>query len=112
MSSSLGPGGIVGGGSEWSLPLSKAPNSQLFPRHRSINGSPLLRVRVFTAVCVHFGWVNAEHEFREWVTILACMSLSLYILKICVYIYIYINCINFIFLLNIYKHVCVFRYTQ
>ncbi len=31
-------------------------------------------VCVFTAVCVHFGWVNAEHEFRVWVTILGCMS--------------------------------------
>ncbi len=29
---------------------------------------------VFTAVCVHFGWVNAEHEFRVWVTIPGCMS--------------------------------------
>ncbi len=26
-------------------------------------------VSVFTAVCVHFGWVNAEQEFRGWVTI-------------------------------------------
>ncbi len=29
---------------------------------------------VFTAVCVHLGWVNAEHEFRVWVTILGRMS--------------------------------------
>ncbi len=25
-------------------------------------------------VCVHFGWVNAEHKFRVWVTKLGCMS--------------------------------------
>ncbi len=31
-------------------------------------------VCVFTAVCVHFGWVNADHKFREWVTILGHMS--------------------------------------
>ncbi len=61
------------------VPLSKAPNPQLLPGCRSINGCPLLRVCVhgvclFTAVCVHFGWVNAEHEFRVWVTILGRMS--------------------------------------
>ncbi len=45
------------------VPLSKAPNPQLLPGRRSINGCPLLRVCVhgvcvcvFTAVCVHFGW--------------------------------------------------------
>ncbi len=27
-----------------------------------------------TAVCVHCGWVNAEHEFRVWVTILGCVT--------------------------------------
>ncbi len=42
------------------VPLSKAPNPQLLPRRRSINGCPLLRVCVhgvcvFTAVCVQFG---------------------------------------------------------
>ncbi len=40
------------------VPLSKAPNPQLLPRYRSINGCSLLRVCVhsvcvFTAVCVH-----------------------------------------------------------
>ncbi len=25
-------------------------------------------------VCVHVGWVNAEHEFRVWVTILGDVS--------------------------------------
>ncbi len=39
------------------VPLSKAPNPQLLPGLRSINGCPLLRVcvhgvSVFTAVCV------------------------------------------------------------
>ncbi len=45
--------------------LSKAPNPQLLPGRRSINGCPLLRVCVhsvcvFTAVCVHFGWVKSR----------------------------------------------------
>jgi len=31
-------------------------------------------VCVFTAVCVHFGWVNAEQEFQVWVTILGRVS--------------------------------------
>ncbi len=82
--------GIVGGGVNVQrflqpqyhdqVPLSKALNLQLLPGCRSINGCSLLRVCVhsvclFTAVCVHFGWVNAEHEFRVRVTILGCMSL-------------------------------------
>ncbi len=49
------------------VPLSKAPNPQLLPGRRSINGYPLLRVCVhgvcvFTAVCVHFGWVNCRAQ--------------------------------------------------
>ncbi len=45
--------------------LSKAPNPQLLPGRRSINGCPLLRVCVhgvcvFTAVCVHLGWVKCR----------------------------------------------------
>uniref|UniRef100_A0A671PL21 Trafficking kinesin-binding protein 1-like n=1 Tax=Sinocyclocheilus anshuiensis TaxID=1608454 RepID=A0A671PL21_9TELE len=74
--SSLVPAGIVGGGSECTalsptfnttteVPLSKAPNPQLLPGCRSINSCPLLRVCVhgvcvFTAVCVHFGWVKCR----------------------------------------------------
>ncbi len=92
-SSNLGPAGIVGGGvnvqrslstfnTTTEVPLSKAPNSQLLPGRRSINGCPLLRVCVHCCVCVHFGWVNAEHEFRVWVTILGCMSLSLSLIMI------------------------------
>ncbi len=46
------------------VPLSKAPNPQLLPRRRSINGCPcsgcVFTVCVFTAVCVHFGWVNCR----------------------------------------------------
>ncbi len=34
----------------------------------------MFTVCVFTAVSGHFGWVNAEHEFRVWVTILGRMS--------------------------------------
>ncbi len=64
--------------------LSKAPIPQLLPRRRSINGCPLLRVCahgvcVCSLLCVcALGWVNAEHEFWVWVTILGCMSLSLH----------------------------------
>ncbi len=67
------------------VPLSKSPNPQLLPGRRSINGCPLLRVCVH-GVCVHccvcaLGWVNAEHEFRVWVTILGCMSRHFLFLK-------------------------------
>ncbi len=72
------------------VPLSKAPNPQLLPGRRSINGCPLLRVWVhgvcvFTAVCVHLDGLFAEHKFRVWVTILMSLhfhftlSLSLYL---------------------------------
>ncbi len=66
------------------VPLSKALNPQLFPGRRSINGCPLLRVCVcvcvYTALCVcTMDGLNAEHEFRVWVTILGCMSLSLFV---------------------------------
>ncbi len=62
------------------VPLSKAPNPQLLPGHRSINGCPLLRVCVH-GVCVcsllcvcNLDGINAEHKFRVWVTILGRMS--------------------------------------
>ncbi len=65
-------------------PLSKAPNPQLLPRHRS----PLLRVCVhgmcvrvcslLTAVCVHLDGLNAEHKFQVWDTILGHKSMSTY----------------------------------
>ncbi len=47
------------------VPLSKAPNPHLLPGHYSINCYPLLRVCVhgvcvFTAVCVHLGWVKCR----------------------------------------------------
>ncbi len=64
------------------VPLSKAPNPQLLPGLWS-NGCPLLRVRVhsvcslLTAVCVHLDGLNAEHQFRVWVTILDNTSLLL-----------------------------------
>ncbi len=63
------------------VPLSKAPNPQLLPGCRSINGCPLLRVCVHgVCVCVHcyvctLGGMNAEHKFRVWVTILGLTSL-------------------------------------
>uniref|UniRef100_A0A671QKU9 Cyclin-G-associated kinase n=1 Tax=Sinocyclocheilus anshuiensis TaxID=1608454 RepID=A0A671QKU9_9TELE len=58
-----GPAGIVGGGSECKA-LSLPPSIPRL-RCRSINGCPLLRVCVhgvcvFTAVCVHLGWVKCR----------------------------------------------------
>ncbi len=48
------------------VPLSRAPNPQLLPGRRSINGCHLLvcvhGVCVFTAVCVHFGWVECRAQ--------------------------------------------------
>ncbi len=50
-------------------PLSKVPNPELLPGRRSLKWLPTdpgvcsRCVCVFTAVCVHLGWVNAEHEF-------------------------------------------------
>ncbi len=71
------------------MPLSKAPNPQLLPGRRSINGCPLLRVWFTVCVCVHgvcvcsllcvctLDGLIAEHKFRVWVTILGRISLSL-----------------------------------
>ncbi len=70
------------------VPLSKAPNPQLLPGRRSINGCPLLRVCVHgvcvqCCVCVHFGWVKCRaqipsmgHHTWPYVTSLS-LSLSL-----------------------------------
>ncbi len=67
------------------VPLSKAPNPQLLPGRRSINGCPLLRVCVhgvcvFTAVCVHLGWdkyraqiPSMGHHTWSYVTSLSLM---------------------------------------
>ncbi len=90
--SSLGPAGIIGGGSECTVlsstlntttkvrPLSKAQNPQLLSGRHSINGCPLLRVGVHgVCVCVCLllcvCTLNAEHKFQVWVTtILGRMS--------------------------------------
>ncbi len=98
--SSLGLAGVVGGGSEYTalsilnttteVPLSKAPNPQLLPGSRSINGCPLRRVCVhsvcvcvcvFTAVCVHLGWVTVEHKFRVWEYLAVCHFLLVFLFK-------------------------------
>ncbi len=52
------------------VPLIKAPNPQLLPGRHSINGCPLLRVCVygvcvFTAVCVHLGWVKCRAQIQS-----------------------------------------------
>ncbi len=74
------------------VPLIKAPNPQLLPGCRSINGCPLLRVcvhgvSVFTAVCVHFGWVNAEHELVKMAPVyVACRLASLLLCVVSVFL--------------------------
>ncbi len=88
VSLSLGPAGIVGGvpsectsalstfNTTTEVSLSRAPNPQLLPGRRSINGCPLLQVCVhcvLVCVCVHC-CVCAEHEFRVWVSILGCVT--------------------------------------
>ncbi len=79
-SSSLGPSGIVGGGSECTAlsPRQSAleqgtepPTAPRAPQHKWLPTAP--------GVCVHccvcaLGWVNADHKFRVWVSILGCMS--------------------------------------
>ncbi len=52
------------------ITVSKAANPQLLPGSHSINDCPLLRVCihrvcVFTAVCVHFGWVNCRAQIQS-----------------------------------------------
>ncbi len=42
------------------VPLRKAPNPQLLPGRCSINGPQVSCV--FTAVCVHFGWVKCRAQ--------------------------------------------------
>ncbi len=45
--------------------LSKAPNPQLLPGRRSINGCPRVCVHgacVFTDVCVHLGWIKCRAQ--------------------------------------------------
>ncbi len=73
------------------VPLSKSPNPQLLLGRWS-NGCPLLQVCVhsvcvcvcvcslLTAVCVHMDGLNAEHQFRVWVTILDNTLLNFFIL--------------------------------
>ncbi len=91
VSLSLGPAGIVGGVSECtalsspSIPRLRSP----WACHRTPNCSPgaaaettahcsgcVFMVCVFTlCVCAcALGWVNAEYEFRVWVSKLGCMS--------------------------------------
>ncbi len=51
------------------------PTAPRAPQHKWLPTAPgVLTVCVFTAVCVYFGWVNAEHTFYVWVTILGFMS--------------------------------------
>ncbi len=58
------------------VPLSKAPNPQLLPgRVFTVCVCSLL-----TAVCVHLDGLNAEHQFRVWVTILDNTSLIIIII--------------------------------
>ncbi len=68
------------------VPLSKAPNPQLLPGRRSINGCPLLRVCVhgvcvFTAVCVHLGWDKCRAQIpsvghHTWSYVQSCFQIT------------------------------------
>ncbi len=82
-----GPAGIVSGGSECPVlstvntttevrPLSKAPNSQLLPGRRSINGCPLTGCVFTVCVCVWclftthccvcaLGWVKCRAQIQS-----------------------------------------------
>ncbi len=87
----LGLAGIVGGGSECtalcplSIPrrgaLEQGTEPPTAPRRCSIlQWLPTAPGVCSRCVCVHccvcaLGWVNADHEFWVWVTILGCMSL-------------------------------------
>ncbi len=104
------------------VPLSKAPNPQLLPGYRSINGCPLLWVCVH-GVCVRVFTLDglyAEHEFRVWVTILDRMSrhfhLLLFFLSVGLSVHLLFNSVkmNYIYLSfscsiysSIYRSVCL-----
>ncbi len=69
------------------VPLSKAPNPQLLPGCRSINGCPLLRVCVHgvcSLLCVHFGWDECRAQipsmgYHTWPHFTSLFKLSLLI---------------------------------
>ncbi len=94
--SSLGPAGIVGGGSECtalsppSIPRRGAleqdtepPTAPRAPQHKRLPTAPWVCSRFVCVQCCvcALGWVNVEHEFRVWVTLLGCMSLSLQLIQ-------------------------------
>ncbi len=73
--------GVVGGGNEYpahsppSIPQLRCPWARhRTPNCRSINDCPLLHV----CVCSRYG-LNGEHKIQVCITILGCMSLSLFI---------------------------------
>ncbi len=93
VSSSLGPAGIVGGGSECPALVeisrggaveqgTKPPTAPWAPQHRWLPTSPgVCSLCVCVCVCVYsllcvctLDRLNAEHKFRVWVTILGRMS--------------------------------------
>ncbi len=64
------------------VPLSKTPNTQLLPGHRSINSCPLLWVCVCPDVCA-LGWVlSISHHTWSYVTSLSFLKLKK---GVCVY---------------------------
>ncbi len=93
------------------VPLSKAPNLQLLPGRRSINDCPLLRVCVhgvcvFTAVCVHLGWVKCRARIpsmghHSWLYVTSLHFTSLHFTSLHFTSLFLCNCCKF--LLSIFK---------
>ncbi len=69
------------------VPLSKALNPQLLPGHRS-NMAAHCSVCVFTAVCVHFGWVKCRAQIpsmgnRTWSYVTSLTFFCFYVQMFC-----------------------------
>ncbi len=68
------------------VPLSKAPNPNCSPQHKWLPTAPgmcswCVCVCVFTAVCVHFGWVNCRAQIpiidhHTWLYVTSLSSLK------------------------------------
>ncbi len=97
-----GPAGIEGGDCEWtalsppSIPWLRCP----WARHRTPNcslGAGAMAAHcsgcVFTAVCVHLDGLNAEDQFRVWVTWQYITYFFTYILDNTSHIFLFISCI-------------------
>ncbi len=98
VSSSVGPAGIVGGGSECTALSSPSkprrgaleqgtehPTAPRAPQHKWLNSVCSRCVCVHCCVCVHFGWVKCRAQIQGHHTWLYVTSLSLSLLHITVF---------------------------